>query len=86
MRGENVARMGKMRNVNKILVWKPEGKRTFGRPKCRWEDSNRVNLKEICWEGVDWIRLVQDRNQWRVLVTTEMNLRVSKKAGNFSTS
>jgi hypothetical protein len=58
------------------LAGKPEGKRPLGRPRGRWEDNIRMDLREILWEGVDWIHLVQDRDQWRALVNTVMNLRV----------
>jgi hypothetical protein len=51
-----------MRNVYKILVGKPEGKRRLGRPWRRWKDNIRIDLREIEWEGVDWIRLAQDRD------------------------
>jgi hypothetical protein len=63
--------MGEKRNVCRILVGKPEGKRPLGRPRRRW-----VDLTEIGWDGMDWIDLAQDRDQWRALVNTVMNLRV----------
>jgi hypothetical protein len=59
-----------------ICGWKPEGKRPLGRTRCRWDDDTRIDLKEIGWEGVDWMHLAQDRDQWRALVNTVMNLRV----------
>jgi hypothetical protein len=59
-----------------ILVEKHEGKRPLGRPRRRWEDNIGMGLREIMWGGVDWIHVVQDRNEWRVLVNTVMNLRV----------
>jgi hypothetical protein len=68
--------MGEMRNEFNIFVGKPEGKRPSGRPRRRWEDNIRVDLKEIGWKGVDWIQLAQDRDQWRHLANTVMNLRV----------
>jgi hypothetical protein len=70
----HVARMGEMRNAYNILVGKPEGKRPLGRPRCRWED-NIMDLKERRWEDVDWMILCQDRDKWRALVNTVMNLR-----------
>jgi len=70
-----IARMGETRNVQKILVGKPEGKIPLRRPRCRWEDI-RIDLKEISWEGVDWIHLAQDTDQLPALVNTVMNLRV----------
>jgi hypothetical protein len=55
---------------------KCEARRSLGRPRRRWEDNIRLNFREIGWEGVDWIHLAQDRDQWRDLVNTVMNLRV----------
>jgi hypothetical protein len=55
------------------LVGKPEGKRSLGRTRRRWEDNIRMDLKEIGWGGIDWIDLAQDRAQWRALVNTVMN-------------
>jgi hypothetical protein len=77
--------MEEMRNVYNILVAKPEGKRPLGRPRRRCDDI-RMDLREIGWEDVDWIHLVEDRDQWRALVNTIMNHRVPRKAGNFLTS
>jgi hypothetical protein len=57
-------------------VGKPEGKRRLGRPRRRWEDDIIMDLREIGWDGVDWIELAQDRNEWRALMNTVMNLRV----------
>jgi hypothetical protein len=70
-------RMGEMRNVHvyKVLVGKPEGKRPFGRLGYRSEDNIRMDLREICWEVVDWSRLAQDRDQWGPLVNTVMNIQ-----------
>jgi hypothetical protein len=59
-----------------ILVVKPEGKRPFGRPRRRWEDNIHMNLEEMGDEGVDWIRLAQDRVQWWAFVSKVMNLQV----------
>jgi hypothetical protein len=70
-------RMGDIKNALKILVGKPEGKRPFGRPRHRWVDNNRMNLREVGCEGADWMHLSQDRNQWQAVVNTVMNLRVS---------
>jgi hypothetical protein len=61
--------MGGMRNAYIVLVGKPEGKRSLGRPRCRWEDNIKRDLKEIGWKGVDCIHLVQDRDQWWALWT-----------------
>jgi len=60
---ERVALMGDMRNAYRLLVGKPGGKRPLGRPKHRWEDNIRMNLREIGWEVVDWMHLAQDRDQ-----------------------
>jgi hypothetical protein len=59
-----------------ILVGKPEGKKPLRRPRRRRVDNNKMNLTEIGWGVVDWIDLAQDRDQWRALVNTVMNLRV----------
>jgi hypothetical protein len=72
----HVARMGEERKVYKVLVGKPEGKGPLGRPRRRWEDGMRVDLREIGEGGADWIRLAQDRDRWRAVVSAVMNLRV----------
>jgi hypothetical protein len=72
----HVARMGEKMNAYRILVGKPEGKRPLGRPRRRWVDNIKMDFREIGWDGVDWIELAQDRDQWRTLVNTVMNLRV----------
>jgi hypothetical protein len=64
------------RNAYRILVVKPEGKRPLVRPRRRWVDNNKMDLRETGWDGIDWIDLTQDRDQWRALVNTVMNLRV----------
>ena len=56
---------------------KSEGRRTLGRPKRKWEDNIKMHFQEVEWEGVDWIDLAQDRNRWRTVVNTVMNLQVS---------
>jgi hypothetical protein len=68
--------MGEMRNAYRILVGKSEGKRPLGRLRRRCVDNNKMKLREIGWNGVDWMELSQDRNQWRGLVNTVMNLRI----------
>jgi hypothetical protein len=68
--------MGEIRNAYKIFVGKPDGKRTLGKPRRRWENNIRMNLMETRWEGVDWMHLGQDREQWRAVLNTVMNLLV----------
>jgi hypothetical protein len=75
--------MWEKRNEYRILVRKPEGKRPLRRPRRRWVDSIKMNLRETGWDGMDWIDLAQDKDQWRALVNTIMNLRVSLNAGKF---
>ena len=65
---------------------KPEGKRPLGRPRRRCEDNIKMDLEEVGWGCGDWMELVQDRDRWRALVSTVMNLRVPKNGGNFLTS
>jgi hypothetical protein len=62
-----VARMGEERKVYKVLVGKPEGKRSLGTPRRRWEYGIRMDLREIGFGDVDWIRLAKDRDRWRLL-------------------
>jgi hypothetical protein len=71
-----VARMGEKRTAYRILVGKPEGKRPLGRLRRRWEDNIKKDLRETGWGGMDWIDLAQDRDQWRALVNTVLNVRV----------
>ena len=70
-----MARMGEGRVVHRVLVGKPEGKRPLGRPRRRWEDNIKMDLWEVGGGG-DWVELAQDRDRWRALVNTVMNLRV----------
>jgi hypothetical protein len=67
---------GEKRNAYSFLVGKPEGKTPLGRPRRKWVDNITMDLGEIGWDGMDWINQAQDRDQWRALVKTEMNLRV----------
>jgi hypothetical protein len=73
----HVARLGEKRNVYRLLVGKPEGKRPLGRPRRKWIDNIMVDLFEIGLNVVDWMGLAQDRYRWRALVNSVMNLRVS---------
>jgi hypothetical protein len=68
--------MGERRGAYRALVGKPEGRRPLERPRRRWEDNVKMDLREIGWGGADRIDLAQDRDRWRVLVYTVMNLRV----------
>jgi hypothetical protein len=68
-----VARMGEGRNVYRVLVGKPEGKRPLERPRRRWEDGIKMDLREFGWGGVEWIHLTQDRDRWRAVVNAVMN-------------
>jgi hypothetical protein len=63
------------RHAYKVLVGKPEGRRPLGRLRCRWEDNINMNLREIGWGDIDWIHMVQDKDQWRALMNMVMNLR-----------
>jgi len=70
----HVARMGEMRNLYLIFVGEPEGKRPFGRLRRREENNIKMHLRIIRWEGVDWIHLSQDRDQWWAVVNRVMGL------------
>jgi hypothetical protein len=72
----NVARTGEVRAAYNILVGRPEGRRPLGRPRRRWEDNIKMDLREIGFGGVDWIHLARDGGTWWALVNTVMNLRV----------
>jgi hypothetical protein len=71
-----VAHMGEVRGAYNILVGRPEGRRQLGRPRRRWEDNIKRDLREIGFGGVDWIHWAQDRDRWQALVNMMMNLRV----------
>jgi hypothetical protein len=68
--------MVEKRNACSILMGMPQGKRPVGRPRHRWVDNIKMDLRETGWDGMDWIDLAQDMNQWRALVNTVMNFRV----------
>jgi hypothetical protein len=72
----HVARMGEKRNAYRILVGKPQRKRPLGRPRRRWDDNIKIDLRVIGWSGMDWVYLAQDRNHWRSLMNAVMTLGV----------
>jgi hypothetical protein len=72
----HVARMGERRGAYRVLVGKPEARRPLGRPRRRWEDNIKKDLREVGCGCVDWIGLAQDRDRWRALVSALMNLQV----------
>jgi hypothetical protein len=72
----HVARIGEGRGVHRVLVGRPERKRPLGRPRRRWEDNIKTYLRELRIDEAIWIRVVQDRFQWRAFVNTVMNLQV----------
>jgi hypothetical protein len=76
--------MGEKRNAYRLLVGKPDGKRSLGRPRRRWVDNIRMDLGEVGWCDVDWIGLANDKNMWGALVNSVLNLRVSLNAGKLS--
>jgi len=78
--------MGEERGVYRVLLGKPEGKSSLGRPRRRWVDNIRMDLQEVGCGYMDWIGLAQDRDRWQTLVSAVMNLRVPRNAGNFLTS
>ena len=80
-RAGHVARMSEGRWVHRVLAGKLEGKRPMGRPRYRWEDNIKMGLQEVGGSCGDWMELAQDRDRWRTLVSTMMNLRVPKMRG-----
>jgi len=74
----HVSRMGERRGVHRVLVGKPEGKTPLGRPRRRWEDNIKMDLQGVGGGCGDWMELAEDRDRWRALVGTMMNLRVPK--------
>jgi hypothetical protein len=80
----HVARMAEKRNAYTLLVGKPEGKRPLGRPRRRWVDNIRMDIGEVGWGDVDCIGLAKDRNRWRAVVNSVLNLRVPLNAVKLS--
>jgi hypothetical protein len=82
--------MGERRGAYRALVGKPDGRRPLGRPRRRWEDNIKMYPREVRWGSADWIDLAQDRDRWRALLYTVMNLRVAmsflSSSGHFSFS
>ncbi|KAJ4435130.1 hypothetical protein ANN_23706 [Periplaneta americana] len=74
----DVARMGESRNAYRVLVGRPEGKKPLGRPRRRWEDNIKMDLREVGYDDRDWINLAQDRDRWRAYVRAAMNLQMEK--------
>jgi hypothetical protein len=72
----HIARMGEKRKAYRLLLGKPEGKRPLGRPRLNWVGDIRMDLGEVGWGDVDWIGLAKDRNRWRAVVNSVLNLRV----------
>jgi hypothetical protein len=72
----HVIRIGEKRNAYTVLVGKTLGKRLLGRPRRRWVDNIKVDLREIEWDYMHWIEMAQNRDQWKALGNTVMNLRV----------
>ena len=74
----HVARMEDGRGVQRVVVGKPEGKRPMGRPRRRWKDNIKMDLQEVGAGCGDWMELAQDRDRWRALMSTVMNIRVPR--------
>jgi hypothetical protein len=74
--GGSCSTNGEKRNAYRLFLGKPDGRRPLGRPRCWWVDNIRMDLGEVGWSDVDWIGLAQDRNRWRALVNSVLNLRV----------
>ncbi|KAJ4452158.1 hypothetical protein ANN_03676 [Periplaneta americana] len=72
----HVARMGESKNAYRVLIGRPERGRPLGRPRCRWEDNIKMDMREVGYDDRDWINLAQDRDRWRTYVRAAMNLRV----------
>ena len=77
--------MGDRGGAYRVLVGKPEGKKPFGRPRYRWEDSIEMDLQEVAWRDMDWIELAEDEERWQAFVNAVMNLQVLYNRWNFLT-
>ena len=77
-----MARMGDRRGTCRVFIARPEVKRLLGRPRRRWENNIKMDLKDVEWRGMDWIDLEQDREWWQDVVNVVMNFRVPKNAEN----
>jgi hypothetical protein len=82
----HVARMEAKMNAYRLLLGKPEGRRSLGRPRRRWLNIIRMDLVEVGWGDVDWIGLAQDRDRWRALVNSVWNLWAPENAGKLSSA
>ena len=80
-----VARTGDRKGAYRVLMRKPERRRPLGRSRHRSEDNIKIDVREVGWEGMDWIDLAQNRDRWRALVNAAMNLWVPQYSGNFLT-
>jgi len=78
--------MQERRGVYKVLVEKPEGKRTLGKPRCRWTDNIKTDIQEVELGDMDWVALAQDRDRWWALVNAALNFWVPLNVGNILTS
>jgi hypothetical protein len=78
--------MCKKRKAYRLFVGMAEGKEPLVRPRHTWEDNIKIDLRELGWGGMDWILLARDREQWRALVNTVMNLRVPLNVGKYLSS
>jgi hypothetical protein len=74
--GRTCGTYGERRGAYRTLVGKRDGRRPLGRPRRRWEDNIKTDIREVGWGGIDWINLAQDRDRWRAVVYMVMNLRV----------